>query len=63
MAGDIGEVGYLRIANNDDREKVASILFSNGYTVSIVRKKRNGKSYEYFVRYEIRSVEIDEHGS
>ena len=39
----------LKIANEADRVTVASILFKNGYEVKTVRKKKNGKSYEYFV--------------
>ena len=46
------EAGYLRIASEADRTTVAAILFNNGYTVKKVRRKKNGKSYEYFVSYE-----------
>lgn len=46
------ESGYLRIANEQDRITVASILFNNGYEVKKVRRKKNGKSYEYFVSYQ-----------
>ena len=60
MAGDIGDAGYLRVENKEDREIVGNILFRNGYTVSTVRQKRNGKTYEYFVKYELRSRELSE---
>lgn len=43
------ELILLKIANEADRVTVASILFKNGYEVKTVRKKKNGKSYEYFV--------------
>lgn len=39
----------LKIANEADRVTVASILFKNGYEVKTVRKKKNGKTYEYFI--------------
>lgn len=44
--------GYLRISNEADRAAIATLLFKNGYRVSQVRQKRNGKTYEYFVKYE-----------
>ena len=52
---DIGTEGYIRIANEPDRISVATILFKNGYTVRTVRTKRNGKTYEYFVKYSRQS--------
>lgn len=60
MAGEIGDVGYLKIDNNEDRIAVASVLLTNGYTVSIVRKKKNGKAYEYYVKYELMDRNMDE---
>lgn len=51
--GEIGEYGYLKIGNEADRLTVASILYKNGYTVKPIRKKKNGKSYEYFVFYQM----------
>ena len=39
----------LKIGNEADRVTVASILYKNGYEVKPVRRKKNGKSYEYFV--------------
>lgn len=48
----VADKGFLRIANEADRVAVASILFKNGYGVQTVRCKKNGKAYEYFVRYE-----------
>lgn len=58
--GEIGDSGYLRIDNEADRNTVANILFNNGYTVSKTRKKRNGKTFVYFVHYELKSVEIED---
>lgn len=52
---DVGKTsifGYLRIANEADRAEVANILYRNGYTVRPIRFKKDGKSYEYFVKYE-----------
>ena len=60
MAGSIGDLGFLRIENGDERAMVAGILFKNGYTVSTTRKKRNGKTYEYFVKYELKDREMAE---
>ena len=54
------KAGYLRISNEADRATVATILYRNGYTVQNVRKKRNGKAYEYYVKYEIRENNIEE---
>jgi len=50
--GKTSDCGYLRIANEGDRAEVANILYRNGYTVRPVRFKKDGKSYEYFVKYE-----------
>lgn len=49
---DIDAEGYLKIAREEDRVTVASILYKNGYAVRPYRAKKNGKSYEYFVRYK-----------
>lgn len=43
------EMILLKIGNEADRVTVASILYKNGYEVKPVRRKKNGKSYEYFV--------------
>lgn len=44
--------GYLEIGNQEDRVAVASLLFKNGYTVSLAKAKiKNNKSYTYFVKY------------
>ena len=43
--------GYLEIKSADDRATVATILFRNGYAVRPVRNKKNGRTYEYFVKY------------
>ena len=54
------KVAYLKIGNEADRVSVASILYKNGYSVSPVRKKKNGKAYEYFVAYWLDSTDIPE---
>ena len=51
------EMILLRIGNESDRVTVASILYKNGYEVKPVRRKKNGKSYEYFVGCRIASDE------
>ena len=60
MRESLGTHGYLKIGNEADRITVASILYKNGYSVSPVSKKRNGKTYEYYVEYEIKPTEIPE---
>lgn len=60
MCEALGTRGYLKIGNEADRVTVASILYKNGYSVSPVRKKRNGKTYEYYVEYEIKPTDIQE---
>lgn len=53
----MSEKGYLRIGNEADRVTVASILYKNGYTVRPVRRKKNGRSYEYFLSYQLNSLD------
>ncbi len=53
---DLDATGFIKIGNEPDRVAVASILFKNGYTVSMVRQKKNGKAYEYFVKYRKQSA-------
>ena len=48
----VDSVGYIKISNEADRITIASLLFKNGYCVEPVRFKKNGKAYEYFVKYE-----------
>lgn len=55
---DTKDAGCLRISNEADRVTVASILFNNGYSVQKLRRKKNGKTYEYFVKYE--PADVDE---
>lgn len=55
-----GKVNYLRIANQADRVTVASILYNNGYSVSPAKRKKNGKSFEYLVKYWIAPQEVEE---
>lgn len=43
--------GVLRISNEADRMTVVAILYKNGYSVSPIRRKKNGRSYEYFIKY------------
>ena len=52
--------GLLSINNEEDRIAVLTILAKNGYTVSIARKKKNGRSFQYFVKYEMIDQEIKE---
>jgi len=58
--GRLGDRGYLKIGNEADRVTVASILYKNGYTTRPVRRKKNGKNYEYFVRYELNCLGDEE---
>lgn len=60
MPENIGDSGYIRISNENDRITVASILFKNKYTVRTIRTKRNGRTYEYFVKYD--KLPLDETG-
>ena len=55
---ELGNHGYLRIGNEADRTTVASILYKNGYSVSPVRKKTNGKSFTYYVEFELKPTDI-----
>ncbi len=57
---ELDSAGYLRISNETDRATVATILFKNGYAVSPFRRKRNGKTYEYFVKFQRISPDIPE---
>lgn len=58
MCETMGEHGFLKIGNEADRVTVASILYKNGYSVSPVRKKKNGKTYEYYVEFSIKDQDI-----
>lgn len=49
----MGNPIYLKIDRKEDREAVAVILYRNGYRVEPARLK-NKKSYEYYVRCELR---------
>ncbi len=51
---------YLRIANQQDRVTVASILYNNGYSVAPAKRRKNSKSYEYLVKYWIGQQEAEE---
>ena len=52
------DMSLLKIGNEADRVTVAAILFKNGYEVKTVRKRKNQKSYEYYVGY--RPSDFDE---
>ena len=54
------EVFYLKIGNEADRVTVASILYKNGYGVSPAKKKKNAKSFEYYVSYWTAEQEISD---
>ena len=58
MCEPVGVHGYLKIGNEADRVTVASILYKNGYSVSPVRRKKNGKTYEYYVEFAIMDTDI-----
>ena len=61
MCKPIANKGYLKIDTKEDQAIVANVLFKNGYTVQRVRGKKNGKSYEYFIKYEMNPLDmIDE---
>lgn len=53
-----GSYGYLKIKNEADRAEVATILYKNGYTVRPARRKKNGKTYEYYVAYQISETDL-----
>ena len=55
----VTEYGLLKIGNENDRLTVASILFKNGYSVFPARKKKDGKSYEYYVEFEMRPRDLN----
>lgn len=57
---DNSSTGYLRIAKEEDRATVATILYKNGYSVSPVRIKRNGKTYEYYVKFTKKPIDAPE---
>ena len=48
----------LKIKNEADRAEVATILYKNGYTVRPARRKKNGKTYEYYVAYQISETDL-----
>lgn len=56
----IYDKGHLLIDSKEDRATVAEILYKNGYTVSPVRFKKNGKTFTYLVGYEMRDSDIKE---
>lgn len=62
MYGELGDSGFLKISNETDRATVATILYRNGYTVDTKRRKKNGKTFEYYVHYEMKDSDIKEGG-
>ncbi len=54
--------GYLRLANDEERQQVAAMLFKNGYTVRTVKKRRDGKSFDKYVEFELQPTDIVEDG-
>ncbi len=43
----------IKIGKEEDRLTVANILVKNGYTVRIVRVKRDsGKSYDFYLEFD-----------
>jgi len=54
------KLGYLRLANDDERAAVATILFRNGYTVRNVKRKKDARSYEKLVEFELQTTDIVE---
>lgn len=57
MAENVTTSGTLKINNEADRIAVASILYKNGYTVKPYRFKKNGKSFEYCVKFSLENNE------
>lgn len=55
--------GYLKIGSEADRIAIASLLFKHGYEVKTVRRKKNGKTYEYYVKYKLASTDIEMEGA
>jgi hypothetical protein len=53
MANEENSSGMLRVKLEADRVAIASILYKNGYSVKPVRQRRNGSSYDYFVKYDL----------
>jgi len=48
----------IKVANGEDRLIVGKILLDNGYKVQIERKRKNGKTYEYYIRYGMSDEEF-----
>lgn len=53
---------YLKIASQADRVTVASILFANGYSVQPVKQRKDGKSFEYLVKYWVGQPIVEDAG-
>lgn len=49
---------YLKIGNETDRVTVASILYKNGYSVAPVRRKKDGRSFEYYLKASLECPDI-----
>ena len=57
MKNELSTEGCIRIKNENDRSTIATILYNNGYTVQPVRRKKDGRSYEYYVRFELKPMD------
>lgn len=53
MSAELTEHGFLRIKNEADRVTVASILYKNDYSVSPIKKAKNGRTYDYFIEFSV----------
>lgn len=58
----LGQSGFIRVTNREERMMVANILFREGYTVRPVRTKINGKNYDYLIHYEMQSQVVEDNG-
>jgi len=56
---EIGKIGFIKLPRGDI-DAVANILFKNDYACSVVRRKKDGRSYEYFLKYEYGVKEVSE---
>ena len=53
--------GYIPIPSEADRLEIGKLLLKHGYTVSTnSRYKRDGKSFVYCVKYELKPQDIKE---
>lgn len=62
MMDGVEKAKYLKIASQADRVTVASILFANGYSVQPVKQRKDGKSFEYLVKYWVGQPIVEDTG-